>query len=70
MLKQQFDSLHELGVDCLQQGVLCLHLHNDQQLNHLQIFAVNGECQGAPSQRVHAINVDVMLSMGSLKDPS
>lgn len=69
MLKQQFHCLHELGVDCLQEGVLRLHLHNNQQLDHLQVLAIDSECQCSTPQRVYAINIDVVLPMGPLKDP-
>lgn len=45
VLQQQFHSLHELGVDRLQQSVLRLHTHNHQQLHHLQVLAIDGNRQ-------------------------
>lgn len=68
VLQQQLDRLHELGVDGLQQRVLGLHLHDDEELHHLHVLSLNGEGQRAAAERVHAVDVDVLLTVRFLED--
>lgn len=43
VLEQQLNGLNELRIDGMQQGILCLHAHDNKQLDHLQILVVYGQ---------------------------
>lgn len=40
VLEQELHSLDKLRIDGVQQGVLGLHPHDDEQLYHLQVLVV------------------------------
>jgi hypothetical protein len=49
VVEQHLDSLDELLGDGVEESVLGLDLVLDQQLNHLQVFIVDGHQQGTPA---------------------
>lgn len=68
VLQQQFDGLDEFGIDGLQQSVFGLDAHDDQQLDHFEVFAVDGDGQRTAAERIDAVDVDVLVPMSALQN--
>lgn len=70
VFEQQLHSFDEFGVDGVQKSVLGLDAHHDQQFDHFQIFDLDGQIEGASTQRVDAVDVDRLESIRFVDHPA
>ena len=66
VIQQDFDGFDIFFGNGVQEGVFSFYSVLDEQFHHLQVLVVDGHQKTGPTQRIHAVDVDIARVPGPL----